>query len=72
MGAVLALYRLLFFRNGTPVNELWRYCLNDVQALESVQHLRDEYAVEIYQQERLAARVERKAEPPHVYDGQSA
>lgn len=69
VGSPKALYRLLYFRDGELAEQHSRHCSDDRDAVHAAWQAGEEYAIEIYQAERLVARVERQDEQIRIPTG---
>ena len=67
----MATYKLFFMRNGSPVSQLELECPDDLVALEAARNRCSKYAVEVWQDTSLIARVKRHDEPLNVLDAHS-
>jgi hypothetical protein len=61
-------YKLFLMRDGAPVRQVERECADDLDALAAARDLCAEHAVELWQDDRLIARVKRNDEPLNVRD----
>jgi hypothetical protein len=62
-GAMLALYRLMLFRDDELVGQVGLHCADDLDALDVARELSKDHAVEAYLEQRLVARVKYGDEP---------
>ena len=67
----MATYKLFLMRGGGPVGQQERECHDDLEALEAARDLCGDHAVEVWQGERLIARVKHRDEPLNVRDAHS-
>ena len=70
-GAPMATYKLFLMRGGAPVKQLERECADDLDALETARDLSGDHGVEVWQDDRLIARVKHHDEPLNVRDANS-
>ena len=64
-------YKMFLMRDGAPASQQERECRDDLDALEAARDLCAEHAVEVWQDNRLIARVKRNDEALTVLDAHS-
>jgi hypothetical protein len=67
----MATYKLFLIRDGSPVSSLELECAGDLCALDAAHERCTDYSVEVWEDGRLVARVNRNDEPLTVLAARS-